>query len=129
MKLTFGDATYSNPPIFVDARSHQTRLLDSVGADVKVDVEVTIKPAYIVRFHEGTLDPRMGLFMDARVYEPSVPKGDVPKLIRFADLLNKSPPSLLVKAQDLDPSTLPQPTEDIEKIKKDLIEYGYGSVA
>ncbi|GJD03541.1 phytanoyl-dioxygenase [Colletotrichum higginsianum] len=128
LKLTFGDATYSIPPIFVDARSHQTQLLDSVGADVKVDVEVTIKPAYIVRFHEGTLDPRMGLFMDARVYEPSVPKGDVPKLIRFADLLNKSPPSLLGKAQDLDPSALPQPTEDIEQIKKDLIEYGYGLV-
>ncbi|KAK6218480.1 hypothetical protein QIS74_06360 [Colletotrichum tabaci] len=128
LKLTFGDATYSIPPIFVDARDHQTQLLDSVGADVKVDVEVTIKPAYIVRFHEGTLDPRMGLFMDARVYEPSVPKGDVPKLIRFADLLNKSPPSLLGKAQDLDPSALPQPTEDIEQIKNDLIEYGYGLV-
>ncbi|WQF89949.1 Putative phytanoyl-CoA dioxygenase [Colletotrichum destructivum] len=128
LKLTFGDATYSIPPIFVDARSHQTQLLDSVGANVKVDVEVTIKPEYVVRFHEGTLDPRMGLFMDARVYEPSVPKGDIPKLIRFADLLNKSPPSLLGNAQDLDPSVLPQPTEDIEQIKNDLIEYGYGLV-
>ncbi|TQN63697.1 hypothetical protein CSHISOI_11716 [Colletotrichum shisoi] len=100
--------------------------LSREGAGVKVHVEVTIKPEYIVRFHEGTLDPRMGLFMDARVYEPSVPKGDVPKLIRFADLLNKSPPSLLGKAQDLNPSALPHPSEEIEQIKNDLIEHGYG---
>ncbi|KZL76607.1 phytanoyl- dioxygenase family protein [Colletotrichum incanum] len=128
VKLTFGDVTYSNPPIFIDAREREVQLLKSVAADVDPDVQVIIKPEYIIRFHEGTLDPRMGLFMDARTYEPSTPKGNIPKLIRFADLLSKSPPRLLGEVKNLHGLTLPQPTEDIEQIKRDLIQFGYGLV-
>ncbi|RYO81429.1 hypothetical protein DL766_004708 [Monosporascus sp. MC13-8B] len=66
--------------------------------------------------------------MDARTYAPSIPVGDVPKLIRFADLLNKTHVTLLKGPEHFDLSKLPRPTEDIEQIKHDLQEFGYGLV-
>ncbi|KAL0940037.1 uncharacterized protein CTRU02_206647 [Colletotrichum truncatum] len=128
LQLRFGDENHSKPPIFVDARGNEAQLLDSLPNDIQPDVQTTIKPEYLIRFHEGTLDPRLGLFQDARLYEPSIPRGDVPKLIRFADLLNKTPTLPLEHTINSSRVGLPKPTKYIEKVKKDIVEFGYGLV-
>ncbi|OLN97843.1 hypothetical protein CCHL11_02572 [Colletotrichum chlorophyti] len=128
LQIAFGDAQYSKPPIFVDARQSEVRLLESLPDGIEPDVQTVIKPDYIVRFHQGTLDPRLGLFQDARSYPPSIPKGDVPNLIRFADLLNKTPTVFLENVNKFPAHELPKPTEDIEQIRQDITNFGYGLV-
>lgn len=126
MELTLGDANFTNPPIFIDAREHEAQILTSLPDGLEPAAKVTIKPEYIQRFHTGLLCPRLGLFQDARSFPKSVPQGDVAKVIRLADLLNKNPPRLLQPATEFDEAKLPKPTEDIEQVKKDLEVWGYG---
>lgn len=89
---------------------------------------ITIKPEYILLFSEGNLDPRLGMFKDAIFHEPAMPKGDIPKAVRFADLLTPDPSVELRPASDFQPKELPQPTEDIEQVKRDVQQWGYGCV-
>lgn len=125
IQLTFGDASQSKAPIFVDARHNGTKILDSTPETIEPDVKITIKPEYIVQFSEGAFDPRLGMFKDALFHEPSMPKGDIPKAVRFADLLTPEPPVAPRHASTFDSKDLPKPTEDILQAKDDIKKFGY----
>lgn len=124
ISITLSDGTFSKPPVYIDARGGHVGVLDET--DAVPDAQTTLKPGYVIRFHQGILDPRLGLFMDAAANPKTVPTGNVPKIIRWADLLNKTPVQLLRGADSF--GRLPQPTEDLEQVKRDIEEFGYGLV-
>ncbi|TLS27313.1 hypothetical protein PpBr36_04272 [Pyricularia pennisetigena] len=126
ISITLSDGTHSKPPVYIDARADTVSLLD--GTDAVPEAQTTLKPGYVIRFHEGALDPRLGLFMDARTNPATVPTGNVPRIIRWADLLNKTPVQLLKGAQHIDHDRLPRPTEDLQQVKRDIEEFGYGLI-
>ncbi|KAI1325138.1 hypothetical protein F5Y16DRAFT_411623 [Xylariaceae sp. FL0255] len=92
----FGD----RPPFLIDARSGTAKILDSTNDDP--DAKLNIKPEYRIQFYEGKLEPHYGLFKDAFFNEASMPSGR----ISF--------------------DCLPQPTADIDQVKSDIREFGYG---
>ncbi|KAF6808236.1 phytanoyl-dioxygenase [Colletotrichum sojae] len=120
VSLTLGD----RPPLFIDARGSEAKLLDS-SAD-EPDTKITIKPEYISQFYEGKLEPRYGLFKDAFFHEASMPKGNILAAIKFADLLTPNSPVPPKKVVPGAFPRLPQPTTDIEQVKRDIQELGYG---
>lgn len=126
VQLVFGDYSNSKAPVFVDARTDKAVLLDDLPEGAEPDVKITINPDCIVQFSEGNLDTRLGMFKDAIFHEPSMPKGDIPKAVRFADLLTPHPPDPLKTADFFDPDKLPKPTEDLDQVKKDIKDFGYG---
>lgn len=126
IELTFGDAEKSTSAVYIDARFENAALLNSPLEGVEPDVQVTIKPEYIIQFSQGNLDPRLGMFKDALFHEPSMPRGDIPKAVRFADLLTPSPPKPLSSIDCSKLGPLPSPTEDIDTLKSDVKTFGYG---
>lgn len=112
-------------PFFIDARSGIASIVNST--DNEPDTKLNIKPEYIIQFYEGKLEPRYGLFKDAFFNEASMPSGRIPVAIKFADLLTPHPPVPPKAADTFD--RLPQPTEDIEQVKRDIKEFGYGLVS
>lgn len=120
LQISFGD----KPPFFVDARSGTASILTSTNDEP--DTKLNIKPEYIAQFYDGKLEPRYGLFKDAFFNEASMPSGSIPVAIKFADLLTPHPPVPPKHADAF--SRLPQPTEDIEQVKRDIKEFGYGLV-
>ncbi|RFU28414.1 hypothetical protein B7463_g7915, partial [Scytalidium lignicola] len=111
-----------DPSIIIDARNEPI-LLEST--DEEPDCRLNTKPEYLLQFSEGKLEPRYALFKDAFFHEASMPKGNLRVAIKFADLLcpvNPSPPKAITGVK------LPQPTEDIEQVKRDIAEFGYGLV-
>ncbi|GAW13581.1 hypothetical protein ANO14919_029680 [Xylariales sp. No.14919] len=116
--VSFGN----KPPFYIDARSGTAQLADSTQDEP--DVTLNIKPEYIIQFYERKLEPRYGLFKDAFFNEASMPSGRIPVAIKFADLLTPHPPMLPKHADQFD--HLPQPTEDIDQVKRDIKEFGYG---
>ncbi|KAI8169549.1 Dioxygenase [Colletotrichum sp. SAR 10_70] len=122
VSLTFGDRA----PVFLDARGPEAKLLTSCPDEP--DTKITIKPEYIAQFYEGKLEPRYGLFKDAFFHEAAMPKGNVPVAIKFADLLTPNPPVPPKKVVPGAFARLPEPTEDIEQVKRDVKEFGYGLV-
>ncbi|KAH6645904.1 hypothetical protein BKA67DRAFT_526154 [Truncatella angustata] len=128
IQLTFGDVTQSKAPIFIDARCGAASIYDAAPPATEPDVEITIKPEYIIQFSEGVLDPRLGMFKDALFHETSMPKGDIPKAVRFADLLTPDPPVAPKHADAFIGQELPKPTSDISQVKRDIQKFGYGFV-
>lgn len=120
LQISFGD----KPPFFIDARSGIASILASTNDEP--DTKLNIKPEYIAQFYDGKLEPRYGLFKDAFFNEASMPSGSIPVAIRFADLLTPHPPAPPKHADAF--VRLPQPTEDIEQVKRDIKEFGYGLV-
>lgn len=120
LQISFGD----NPPFFIDARSGTASIISSTNDEP--DTKLNIKPEYIAHFYDGKLEPRYGLFKDAFFNEASMPSGRIPVAIKFADLLTPSPPVPPKHADAF--ARLPQPTEDIEQVKRDIKEFGYGIV-
>lgn len=82
----------------------------------------------IVQFYEGKLEPRWGLFKDAFADKTLMPTGNIPIAIKFADLLTPNPPVPPKKVTPEAFPRLPQPTEDLEQVKRDIKEFGYGFV-
>lgn len=120
LQISLGDKA----PFFIDARSDTASILAST--DDEPDTKLNIKPEYIAQFYDGKLEPRYGLFKDAFFNEASMPSGRIPVAIKFADLLTPNPPVAPKHADAFD--RLPQPTEDIEQMKRDIKEFGYGIV-
>ncbi|KAK7698021.1 hypothetical protein SLS64_012899 [Diaporthe eres] len=120
LQISFVD----NRPFFIDARSGTASILTSTNDEP--DTKLNIKPEYIAQFYDGKLEPRYGLFKDAFFNEASMPSGRIPVAIKFADLLTPSPPVPPKHADAF--ARLPQPTEDIEQVKRDIKEFGYGIV-
>lgn len=120
LQISFGD----KPPFFIDARSGIASILASTNDEP--DTKLNVKPEYISQFYDGKLEPRYGLFKDAFFNQASMPSGSIPVAIKFADLLTPNPP---VPPKHADAFLrLPQPTEDIEQVKRDIQEFGYGLV-
>lgn len=115
------------PVLLIDARGPaEPRLVESLDGQEEADARVNTKAEYIIQFHEGKLEPRYGLFKDAFFHEASLPKGSLRIAIKFADLLcpvNPVPPKHYAPG-----SRLPQPTEDLDQVKSDIREFGYGLV-
>ncbi|KAK8070298.1 Phytanoyl-dioxygenase [Apiospora phragmitis] len=120
LAVTFGD----RPTFFIDGRADEAKVLDSCQDEPHC--RLNIKPEYIIQFYEGKLEPRYGLFKDAFFNEASMPSGKIPVAIKFADLLTPHPPTPPKPASVF--SRLPEPTEDIEQVKRDIEEFGYGLV-
>ncbi|KAI7782931.1 hypothetical protein LA080_012805 [Diaporthe eres] len=120
LQISFVD----NRTFFIDARSGTASILTSTNDEP--DTKLNIKPEYITQFYDGKLEPRYGLFKDAFFNEASMPSGRIPVAIKFADLLTPSPPVPPKHADAF--ARLPQPTEDIEQVKRDIKEFGYGIV-
>ncbi|KAK8115690.1 Phytanoyl-dioxygenase [Apiospora sp. TS-2023a] len=119
LAVTFGD----RPTFFVDGRGDdEAKILGS--CDDEPDCRLNIKPEYIIQFYENKLEPRYGLFKDAFFNEASMPSGKIPVAIKFADLLTPHPPTPPKPASAF--SRLPEPTEDVEQVKRDIEEFGYG---
>lgn len=55
-----------------------------------------------------------------------MPKGNIPLGIKFADLLTPTPPTPPKKVVPGAFPRLPKPTSDIEQVKTDILEFGYG---
>lgn len=55
-----------------------------------------------------------------------MPKGNIPLAIKFADLLTPNPPVPPKKVVPGAFARLPKPTEDLEQVKRDITEFGYG---
>lgn len=108
--------------IIIDARGTPV-LLEKT--DEEPDCKLQIKPGYLVHFSEGKLEPRYGIFKDAFFHEASMPKGDIRVAIKFADLLCPVNPVLPSFAAD---ANLPQPTDNLDQVMKDISEFGYGLV-
>lgn len=121
LSITFGD----KPPFYIDARSGVAFILESTTDEP--DTKLNIKPEYIAQFYENKLEPRYGLFKDAFFNEASMPTGKIPVAIKFADLLTPNPPVPPKHADTFD--RLPEATEDIEQVKRDVKEFGYGIVS
>ncbi|KAF2995135.1 hypothetical protein E8E14_002215 [Neopestalotiopsis sp. 37M] len=118
LQITFGD----KPPFWIDARSGTATILESCKDEP--DTKMTIKPEYISQFYENKLEPRYGLFKDAFFNEASMPQGKIPVAIKFADLLTPVPPVPPKHADQF--ARLPEATEDIEQVRRDIKEFGYG---
>jgi hypothetical protein len=56
-----------------------------------------------------------------------MPSGRIPVAIKFADLLTPNPPVPPKPANIF--NRLPEPTEDIDQVKRDIKEFGYGLVS
>ena len=118
------DLGLDNGPIYIDTRE-QPRILQTFESEP--DCRVKIKPQYIKSFHEGQLEPRYGLFKDGFFDETSLPKGDIKVAVKFADALCPSDPTHPVSPKP--GARLPVPTEDIDQVRADMKEFGYGLVA
>ena len=120
LKLDIG---LQNGPIYVDTRQDPCILQSYDG---EPDCAVKVKPQYIRQFYEGQLEPRYALFKDGFFDETTLPKGDIKVAVKFADALCPIDPSHPVAPKS--DSKLPSPTEDMEQVRRDLKEFGYGLV-
>lgn len=61
--------------------------------------------------------------------ETTLPKGEIKVAVKFADMLTPNPPTNLTPISKLDAKQLPRPTEDVDQVRRDIKEWGYGLVA
>lgn len=116
------DIGHPDGPLFVDGRSDPAQLLRSSSDEPACRVK--IKPLYIKRFIEGKLEPRYGLFKDGFFNPDTLPTGEIKVAVKFGDLLCPSNP--------IHPTSytegLPIPTEDLDQVRADIKQWGYGLV-
>lgn len=89
------------------------------------DCRFQTNPGYLIQISQRKLEPRYALFKDAFFHEASMPKGNIRVAIKFGDILcpiNPIPPKVLPAA------SLPKPTEDLDRVRADIGEFGYGIV-
>jgi len=126
LSITFN----GKPPFFIDARGGSkgtaAKLLEET--EDEPTCSFAIKPEYIAQFYEAKLEPRYGLFKDAFFHEMYMPKGNISEAIKFADLLTPNPPVPPRHYKPEEWASLPKATEDLEQVRRDLAQYGYGIV-
>jgi len=112
------DLTGDYPHLFIDTR-HEPKISETT--DGQPDVKVRMRPLTVLHLGEGLMDTRY-----AHHFNQIQSTGDSRLGAKFADLLSpvqpKSPPDLSTY------SRLPEPTTDIDQVKRDLREFGYGFV-
>lgn len=113
------DLTSDHPHLFIDARGDDAKILES--CEDPPHVKVRMRPQTVLHLGEGLMDNRY-----AHHFGYISSTGDARLAVRFADMLSPkqpaSPPDLASH------SSLPQPTTNIEQVKRDLEEFGFGFV-
>ena len=102
-----------------DANTYRHTVLSSCND--KPHSQVRMRPQTVMHLVSGLMDNRY-----AHSFGFIVVEGDGAVSIRFGDLIS---PRQLAKPKDLSAyPNLPKPTTDIEQVKRDLKEFGYGFV-
>jgi hypothetical protein len=113
------DLTSGHPRLFIDARNNSAKLLNSCNATPHV--KMRMRPQALVHLIDGLMDNRYG-----HMFNHIESTGDLRMSIKFADLISPrqpaNPPDFTKYKQ------LPKPTTDIEQVKRDLKEWGYGLI-
>ncbi|KAJ9603815.1 hypothetical protein H2200_012001 [Cladophialophora chaetospira] len=114
----------NHAPLLIDARVSPATLttLEEDGPD-DLDGEVYITATMIKRFVDGLMDARYALNW-GHIFMRSGPTRIGVKFVDALTPFNAVHPKL----DRLDLKTLPQPTEDIAQVQKDLDVWGYGFV-
>jgi hypothetical protein len=111
------DLTGDNPHIFIDCNAGE--ILESCNEEPSV--KIRMRPETVVHLKEGLMDARY-----AHHFNRISSAGNLLLGLKFADLLSPvqplSPPDLSSYKR------LPEPTTDLQQVKRDLKEFGYGFV-
>lgn len=115
------DLTGDNPHVWVDTRGDTPTMSENCPEDSHPNVILRMRPLTMLHFGEGLMDTRYAAHFNQIQF-----KGDARLGVKFADLLSpvqpSSPPELCTYER------LPEPTTDIDQVKCDLREFGYGLV-
>jgi len=112
-----------NSPVFIDGRPNEGPALLRTDTTEEPDAKLEIKPKYIILFARDGVEPRFALFKGAFSIE-----GNPVGAIKFLDLLAPNPPSPVKNYTPEAFPRLPQATEDLDQVKRDIEEFGYGMV-
>jgi hypothetical protein len=114
------------PYIYIDARSNNkaAHILQSCSDKPSCTLKVT--PKSIKKFVRGKADPRRELFKQGFFHENSFYTGEMRVAIKFCDCLRPVNPAhpLIIT----DTTKLPVPTEDLNQVRHDLSQWGYGLI-
>lgn len=120
--VTLADGAFTEPPIWIDARSSPVKFLETSPPDGPAPAfEITLKPEQIEWLSTG-----FGEDPQAVVFLQSERKGDTIQAVQFADLLTPNPSKAPTPKNDLNLDELPKPTEDINQVRRDIRRWGYG---
>lgn len=112
----------SETQFYIDTR-HTPAILNS-SLD-EPDCRILISSDIISALYKGDLEPRYALFKDGLLNEAALPTGNMRVICKFGDLMGPVNPE---HPKVVDISSLPQPTEDLDRVRSDLREFGYGLV-
>lgn len=111
-------------PFIIDAKASPPTMAPLEGSEPDdLEAQVFIRATMVKRFTDGMMDSRYALNW-GHIYMVS---GPVRIGVKFGDVLtgfNQTHPKL----SDINLSDLPQPTEDVAQVKRDLEKWGYGLV-
>ena len=111
------DLTSGHPPIFIDARE-SPKILDSTSDEPSARLRT--RPETILHLIEGLMEVRY-----ADHFNHIEVKGERLELaVKFGDLLSPVQPA----SPSAPVGRLPEPTTDLNQVKADLKEFGYGFV-
>lgn len=85
-----------------------------------------MRPELIVGVFEGTTSYTDALFADIRRFPSSWPTGNPISAARLIQLLAREVPYVLDPKKTWDSELLPKPTTDLEQVKRDVKEWGFG---
>lgn len=112
----------TNIDFYIDTRSEPKIIQSSKD---EPDCHMDISPKIMMALYRGDLEPRYALFKDGLLDEAALPTGNMRIICKFGDLMGPINPTHPVSSEGMN---LPQPTEDLDKIRSDLREFGYGLV-
>ncbi|POS75828.1 phytanoyl-CoA dioxygenase, partial [Diaporthe helianthi] len=120
VKLSLGDGSrFSSPPIFIDSRAGDAKVLDSAPDGEEPGVTANIMPEHVLDVIEGRMHAQHAF--GKRAKPPC--QGFFPSC--FAP---GGRPGLVTDADQLGHEGLPEPTENLAQIKCDLRDWGYAFV-
>lgn len=121
--LLFLSIKDSTTEFFLDTRVQPPQFLEQ--SHEEPDCRISISPEIISALYHGKLEPRYAMFKDGLLNEAALPTGNMRMICKFGDLMGPVNPT---HPKSVDPSILPKPTEDLDKVRSDLREFGYGLV-
>ncbi|KAL0930184.1 phytanoyl-dioxygenase family protein [Colletotrichum truncatum] len=120
VELRLGDGSeYTSPSLYIESGPSSAKLLNTLPDGLHPSVVVTIMPEHVLDVIEGRMHAVHAF--GKRAKPPC--RGSFP--LCFAP---GGRPRLISSADELDSKALPKPTEDIEQVKRDLMNWGYAMV-
>ena len=108
-------------PIVIDARKTPAVILPT--SNEKPETVITISPLTLKKLSKGQIETRFAMFWGGLM----MTDGNTRPATKFGDSMCPVIPTHPAKVQDK--SKLPKPTRDIEQVRRDIEEFGYGLVA